>query len=87
VTTKPRDSGAIPRRGRRLGYALMACALLVAGAARLDALGDWNRAAITATVLVLAAVGVMLVLTEMMVRGLYAQVDEARTERNDATRD
>lgn len=71
-------SARIPQLGRRIGYALMAAALLIAVAARRGLLAGWSETAVTAAALVVGAVGAMLVFTELMVRGLYAQVDAAQ---------
>ena len=66
------------RAGRFIGYGLMAAAALLAVLMRrgsVETVGPFPAIAIT---LFLAMVGVMLVLTDLMVRGLYAQVDAAK---------
>jgi hypothetical protein len=56
----------------------MALALLLALGARVGLFDDWRAGAAKALVLILAAVGVMLVLTDLLVRALYAQLDAAK---------
>lgn len=66
------------RAGRFAGYALMAVAALLAVAQRrggMEAIGPFPVAAVA---LLIGMVGVMLVFTDLMVRGLYAQVDAAK---------
>lgn len=65
------------RAGRWAGYALMALALLLAVAMRrglVEAIGPFPVAAVA---LLVGMIGVMLVFTDLMVRGLYAQVESA----------
>lgn len=74
------------RAGRLTGYALMAAAALLAVAMRrgmIDSLGPFPVAAVA---LLVGMIGVMLVLTDIMVRGLYAQVAAAK-DAPAATRD
>lgn len=73
----------ITRMGRRIGYVLMAASLLIAVAARRGLLDGWNETAVTAAALIIGAVGALLVFTELMVRGLYAQVAAARERTPD----
>ncbi|MBA3940271.1 MAG: hypothetical protein C0520_03570 [Sphingopyxis sp.] len=66
------------RAGRLTGYALMAAAALLAvmmRQGRVDSIGPFPVAAVA---LLLGMIGVMLVFTDLMVRGLYAQVDAAK---------
>ncbi len=66
------------RAGRFAGYGLMAAAALLAVAARrglIDSIGPFPVAAVA---LLIGMIGVMLVFTDLMVRGLYAQVDAAK---------
>ncbi|MBL8649375.1 MAG: hypothetical protein JNL35_03110 [Sphingopyxis sp.] len=66
------------RAPRFIGYAMMVGAALLAVAmreGRVDALGPLPAMAVA---LFLGMVGVMLVFTDLMVRGLYAQVDAAK---------
>lgn len=69
---------------RLIGYALMAAAALLAVTMRrgaLDAIGPFPVAAVA---LLVGMIGVMLVFTDLMVRGLYAQVGAAgRAERDE----
>lgn len=62
---------------RLAGYVLMAAAVLMAVLARrgLDKIGPVPSVAI---ILLLGMVGVMLVFTDLMVRGLYARIDAAK---------
>ena len=71
------------RAGRLAGYALMGLAALLAVLARrgmIDAIGPFP---VAAAALLAGMLGVMLVFTDLMVRGLYAQVDAAK-ERDEA---
>lgn len=66
------------RAPRLIGYALMALAALLALAMRrgmIDAIGPFPVAAVA---LLLGMVGVMLVFTDLMVRGLYMQIGSAK---------
>lgn len=66
------------RAGRFIGYGLMAVAALLAVAMRrgmVDAIGPFPVAAVA---LLVGMIGVMLVFTDLMVRGLYAQVEAAK---------
>lgn len=66
------------RAGRFTGYAFMAAAAVVAVLMRRGAVETIGPFPAIAIALFLAMVGVMLVLTDLMVRGLYAQVDAAK---------
>ena len=71
------------RAGRLTGYALMAAAALLAvmmRQGRVDSIGPFPVAAVA---LLLGMIGVMLVFTDLMVRGLYAQVDAARAREEE----
>lgn len=66
------------RAGRFAGYALMAAAALVAvlmREGRIESVGPFPP---VAAALFLGMAGVMLVFTDLMVRGLYAQVGVAK---------
>ena len=66
------------RRPRFAGYALMALAALLALASRrglIDGIGPFPVAAVA---LLIGMIGVMIVFTDLMVRGLYAQVGAAK---------
>lgn len=64
---------------RLIGYALMAAAAIVAVLMKKDGVASVGPLPAVAVALFLGMVGVMLVFTDMMVRGLYAQIDAART--------
>lgn len=70
------------RAGRFAGYALMAAAALLAVAARRGMVENIGPFPVVAVALLVGMIGVMLVFTDLMVRGLYAQVDAAK--RRDA---
>ena len=63
---------------RFIGYALMAAAALVAVLMKRDGVENVGPLPAVAVALFLGMVGVMLVFTDLMVRGLYAQVDAAK---------
>ncbi|PQM28749.1 hypothetical protein CVO77_09990 [Sphingopyxis lindanitolerans] len=63
------------RAGRFIGYALIASAALIAVLVRRGAIGPFP---VIAVVLLLGMVGAMLVITDLMVRGLYAQIGTAK---------
>ena len=66
------------RAARLAGYALMAAAVLLALAMRrwlIESLGPFPVAAVA---LLIGMIGVMLVFTDLMVRGLYAQIGAAK---------
>lgn len=65
------------RAGRFVGYGLMAAAAALAVAARRGAIGAVGPFPVAAIALLVGMIGVMLVFTDLMVRGLYAQVDAA----------
>ena len=66
------------RAGRFAGYGFMALAALLAVLMRRGTIEMIGPLPATAVALFLAMVGVMLVFTDLMVRGLYAQVDAAK---------
>ena len=71
------------RAPRLIGYAMMAAAALLAVADRrgdIDAVGPLP---VIAAVLLIGMIGAMLVFTDLMVRGLYAQVDAAKGAEED----
>jgi len=81
----PLHAGWFPmmtRAGRFAGYAMMAVAGLLAVAARRGMIGDIGPFPVVAVALFVGMIGVMLVFTDLMVRGLYAQIDAAK--RRDA---
>ncbi|OHC98763.1 hypothetical protein EEB18_011685 [Sphingopyxis sp. OPL5] len=63
---------------RFVGYALMAGAVVLAILERRGTIASVGPLPVIAAVLLLGMVGVMLVFTDLMVRGLYAQVDVAK---------
>lgn len=62
---------------RRIGWLLMLVALAVAVAARAFGMTHYGPFPALVIVLLVGGIGVMLVFTDMMVRGLYAQVGAA----------
>ena len=66
------------RAWRFVGYALMAVAVLLAAAMRRGAIAAIGPFPVAAVALLVGMVGVMLVFTDLMVRGLYAQVDAVK---------
>ena len=66
-------------RARRLaGYALMAAAVLLALAMRRGLIESLGPFPVAAVALLIGMIGVMLVFTDLMVRGLYAQIGAAK---------
>ncbi|MCM3418862.1 hypothetical protein [Sphingopyxis alaskensis] len=65
---------------RRVGYALMVAAALLALAMRRGMVASIGPFPVAAIALLVAMIGVMLVFTDLMVRGLYAQVDAAKRQ-------
>jgi hypothetical protein len=74
------------RAARLIGYALMAAAALLAVAMRRGAIESVGPFPVAAVALLVGMIGVMLVFTDLMVRGLYAQVDAAKRDA-EATRE
>ncbi len=68
---------------RFIGYALMAAAALLAVMMKRDGVETVGPFPAVAVALLLGMVGVMLVFTDLMVRGLYAQVDAAKREQDE----
>ena len=66
------------RAVRLAGYALMAAAVLLALAMRRGLIESLGPFPVAAVALLIGMIGVMLVFTDLMVRGLYAQVDTAK---------
>jgi hypothetical protein len=62
---------------RRIGWLLMALALGIAVAARQFGVTYYGPLPALVVVLLVGGIGVMLVFTDMMVRGLYVQVGAA----------
>ncbi|MBE1528069.1 Na+/H+-dicarboxylate symporter [Sphingopyxis sp. OAS728] len=63
---------------RFIGYAFMAAAAVLAAMMKKEGVGMVGPLPAVAVALFLGMVGVMLVFTDLMVRGLYAQVDAAK---------
>lgn len=63
---------------RFIGYVLMASAALLALLVRRGDVASLGPFPVAAIALLLGMIGVMLVFTDLMVRGLYAQVEAAR---------
>jgi len=75
------------RAPRLIGYALMAAAALLAVLMRrgmIDGIGPFPVAAVA---LLVGMIGVMLVFTDLMVRGLYAQVGAAKVREEEGEGD
>lgn len=68
---------------RFIGYALMMAAALVAVLMKRDGVESIGPLPAVAVALFLGMVGVMLVFTDLMVRGLYAQVGAAKAAAGD----
>lgn len=66
------------RKPRFAGYALMVVAALLAVAMREQGIERIGPFPVIAVALLIGMIGVMLVFTDLMVRGLYAQVDAAK---------
>lgn len=67
---------------RLIGYALMAAAALLAVAMRKGDVVAVGPLPAVAVALFLGMAGVMLVFTDLMVRGLYAQIDAAKARES-----
>ena len=63
---------------RFIGYAFMAAAAVLAAVMKKEGVDMVGPLPAVAVALFLGMVGVMLVFTDLMVRGLYAQVDAAK---------
>lgn len=66
------------RAPRLFGYALMAAAVLLALAMRRGLIESLGPFPVAAVALLIGMIGVMLVFTDLMVRGLYAQIGAAK---------
>lgn len=71
------------RAPRLAGYALMAVAALFALAMRRGAIDQIGPFPVAAVALLVGMIGVMLVFTDLMVRGLYAQIGAAKNAAPD----
>lgn len=68
------------RTPRLIGYALMVLAAGLAVALRRGAIDSLGPFPVAAVALLVGMIGVMLVFTDLMVCGLYAQVDAAKRD-------
>lgn len=68
---------------RLIGYIFIVAAALLAAVAKKNGIATIGPLPVVAVALFLGMVGVMLVFTDLMVRGLYAQVDAAKVAAND----
>ena len=66
------------RAPRLAGYALMAAAVLLTLAMRRGLIESLGPFPVAAAALLIGMIGVMLVFTDLMVRGLYAQIGAAK---------
>lgn len=66
------------RTPRLIGYALMAIAAALAVALRRGVIDSFGPFPVAAVALLIGMIGVMIVFTDLMVRGLYAQVGAAK---------
>lgn len=66
------------RAPRFIGYAFMAAAAVLAAVMKTEGVDMVGPLPAVAVALFMGMVGVMLVFTDLMVRGLYAQVDAAK---------
>lgn len=66
------------RAPRLAGYALMAAAVLLALAMRRGLIESLGPFPVAAVALLIGMIGVMLVFTDLMVSGLYAQIGAAK---------
>ena len=71
---------------RLIGYGFMAAAALLAAAMKKEGVETVGPLPAVAVALFLGMVGVMLVFTDLMVRGLYAQVDAAKRREEEGER-
>lgn len=75
------------RMPRMIGYCLMGLTLAAAVGGKQGWFGGIGPVPAAAVAIILGALGVMLVMTDLMVRGLYAQADAmARAEAAEAER-
>lgn len=75
------------RAPRLTGYALMAVAVLLAVAMRRGMIAEIGLFPVAAVALLVGMIGAMLVFTDLMVRGLYAQVGAAKRHEEDREED
>ena len=75
------------RAPRFAGYALMAAAALLAVAQRRGAIDSIGPVPEMVAALLIGMIGVMLVFTDLMGRGLYAQVGAAKDAATDGEED
>lgn len=68
------------RTPRLIGYALMVLAAGLAVALRRGAIDSLGPFPVAAVALLVGMIGVILVFTDLMVRGLYARVDAAKRD-------
>lgn len=66
------------RAPRFVGYAMMAAAALLAVMMRRGAIDSIGPVPVMVAALLIGMIGVMLVFTDLMVRGLYAQIGAAK---------
>ncbi|SBV34949.1 conserved exported protein of unknown function [uncultured Sphingopyxis sp.] len=71
-------SARMTRIPRLIGYGFMAAAALLAAVMKKEGVETIGPLPAIAVALFLGMVGVMLVFTDLMVRGLYAQIDAAK---------
>lgn len=71
------------RKPRFAGYALMVVAALLMVAMREQGAQRIGPFPVVAVTLLVGMIGVMLVFTDLMVRGLYAQVDAAERDEGE----
>ena len=71
------------RAPRFIGYAFMAAAAVLAAVMKKEGVDMVGPLPAVAVALFLGMVGVMLVFTDLMVRGLYAQVDAAKAREEE----
>ncbi|WP_447932267.1 hypothetical protein [Sphingopyxis fribergensis] len=69
------------RAPRFIGYIFMAAAAVLAAVMKKEGVESVGPLPAVAVALFLGMVGVMLVFTDLMVRGLYAQVDAAKRHK------
>lgn len=74
------------RTPRLIGYALMALAVGLAVAARRGAIDSFGPFPVAAVALLVGMIGVMIVFTDLMVRGLYAQIGAAKNAAAEETK-
>jgi hypothetical protein len=72
---------------RRIGWLMMAAALAIGWGARGAGWTHYGPFPAVAVALLVGGIGVMLVFTDMMVRGLYAEIGKAKASEAIAVRD